>query len=79
MRFAFVVALLLVGCGAGVSSDELRACGQKAREHVALEGCEFRNSTCMEKDGAAWCEAQMDCAGTLRKLTETCITVEAAH
>jgi hypothetical protein len=70
-----LLLLVLAGCG-GVSGDELRACGQKAREHVALEGCEFRNSTCMEKDGHAWCEAQMDCAGTPRKLTETCLTLE---
>lgn len=66
------LVVFLLGCG-GVSPDELTACKEATKKIAADEGCAFRWSSCMEKDGNAWCAFGMDCGGQAKEATNTCV------
>lgn len=72
MKRFTLLAVVLLGCG-GVSPDELRACRDASVKIAEAQGCAFRWSSCMEKEGNAWCAFGMDCGQGVTESTNTCL------
>lgn len=66
------LAVFLLGCG-GVTPEDIDTCEAATRRIPETQGCAFRWSSCMEREGRAWCAFGMDCDGQAKEATNTCV------